>query len=160
MPPSLAMYRISPTTVTISTRRGRTDGKIVDDDDLDAVQMDDTKAKWERCLDWLEIISTHYNAVWTLRSAFKDNKRRITIRLLATPPVDNKMMCWRKLLTDTRNFPDNTHWDPQSGVKTLTNGDIIKHLDEAAKIFQTPRYSTLLKSHSTPKNHRQLGSHL
>jgi hypothetical protein len=108
------------------------------DEDLKAVQPFVSKEGvemplWRSYVDWLRLIIAHFDAVdilvgYVTGPQFQHNS--ISVQILVAPPVDQSLLPWRELFTDSTLLPTKTIWDPLSGKD---NAAILEFLNKALK---------------------------
>jgi len=106
------------------------------DEDLKAVQPFVSKEGvemplWRSYVDWLRLIIAHFDAVdilvgYVTGPQFQHNN--ISVQILVAPPVDQSLLPWRELFTDSTLLPTKTIWDPLSGKD---NAAILEFLNKA-----------------------------
>jgi len=79
-----------------------------EDEDSELVSLDNGKSlpKWEACVEWLELMVTHFDAIQTLiRFVSHHSTGTIDLKVLSLVPPDNKMLTWKELLNHKSHFP-------------------------------------------------------
>ena len=106
------------------------------DQDLEAVGANEKV--WQRHLDWLKVILSHYGAVRTLvvyvnGPHFRPYKA-ILMRIMNYPPSSRQLLSWKTLLNPAQNLGF-----PEISLKyfndDIENKIIVHHLDEACQLF-------------------------
>jgi hypothetical protein len=97
---------------------------------------------WTSYIDWLRLMLAHFDAVGILVGYvtgpnFQHNT--ISIQILVTAPVDQHLLPWRELFTDSTLFPTETVWDPLSAKADagISNISILEFLNNALEPFTT-----------------------
>ena len=107
------------------------------DEELEAVQLSAIgegglrKPMWRSYVDWLKLMVLHFDAVDILIRHVTGphfHYSSISIKILVPPPVDNTLLPWRELFTDSKLFPTKNVQDPHS---TKTNDEILEFLENA-----------------------------
>jgi len=105
------------------------------DEDLKAVQPFVSKdgvetPVWKSYLDWLRLMIAHFDAVDILVGYVTGPQCRhdtISTQILVAPPVDQSLLPWRELFTDSTLFPTKTVCDPPG----KDNAAILEFLNKA-----------------------------
>src|SRR5271169_2233629 len=108
------------------------------DEDLKAVQpfvsIEGVEISlWRSYIDYLRLIVAHFDVVNILVDYITGPKfqhNAISIQILVSPPVENHLLPWRELFTDSTLFPNETIRNPLS-AKVISNADILEFLNNA-----------------------------
>jgi len=107
------------------------------DEELKAVQpfveVDGIKTPlWLSYLDWLWLMVAHFNAadiLLTYITGLNFIHDNISIQVLFAPPVDQRLLPWRELLTHPTFFPTTTTaTSPHKSQASITNNKILEFL--------------------------------
>jgi hypothetical protein len=118
---------------------------------------------WKSYVDWLKLIVVHFDAVDILLRHVTEPSfpfKSISIKILVPPPVDNALLPWQDLFTDSNLFPTKNDQDPRS---TKTNVEILGFLENATKLNpkeslkQARAAKTVWIDRDTDKTIKQLG---
>src|SRR6266567_1047044 len=106
---------------------------------------------WKSYGDWLGLLVAHFDAVDILVGYITGPEFQhstISIQILVAPPMDQDLLPWRELFTDSTLFPTETVWDPPSDKPNaaITNADIHKFLNKA--VAPSSKAQTLKKQWS------------
>jgi len=91
---------------------------------------------WKSYVDWLKLIMVHFDAVEILAGYIAGPNFQhgaISIQILTAPPVDQHLLPWRELFTDSTLFPTETAWDSVSvkAKASISNACILQFLNNA-----------------------------
>jgi hypothetical protein len=76
------------------------------DDDEELVSLDHKALpKWKACVDWLELMVTHFDAIQTLIRFISHHPNEVDIKVLFLVSPDDKMFSWKDLLNHKTYFP-------------------------------------------------------
>lgn len=94
------------------------------------------KQPWECCLNWVKVVLSHFEGVYTLHGFIDKEpiKPTISIRILVSPPVDYQLLSWKVLLADNLLFPPSSpNFVTKAGipVQDIHNFQIVENLNKA-----------------------------
>lgn len=77
-----------------------------EDDEFIPLKNGKSSPKWEACIEWLELMVTHFDAIQTLVYFVSHHPTgKIDIKVLTLVPPDDKMLTWKELLNHKSYFP-------------------------------------------------------
>ena len=124
------------------------------DEELEAVDPSvdgDQEDVWEFYLKWFRLLLVHFQAAFILTKyvtgdhlkfrSDSDSRVPISIRILAPPYVDDKLLPWRDLFTNDNLFPSTSSSNVGSGERS--NAEILEFLEKGMK--DIPKWTSAIE---------------